>query len=279
VARAAAKPLNERGLTYPRDLRTDSTLPAHVRIERWLMQAIDEHRLVPGDKLPLEAQLAADLGVSRMTLRQALASLEAKGVLERRRGRTGGNFIAQPKIECDLSGLAGFTEQMRRAHVRAGARVIEATTLQVPAVVATALELPRRAHVHRVIRVRSARAEPLALEQSYFPATHFPDLLEHRLTGSLYSLLRRKYGHSPYTAREELEPVIAEAEQAELLRIGIGAPLMAIQRTAYTVSGLPIEFAQDLFRPDRVKITLQTSVQASVNSAAKPLSGDTKRKQ
>ena len=77
---------------------------------------------MPGDKLPREETLAARLGVSRMTLRQALAALERHGTIVRKPGRLGGTFVAEPKIVCDLTGLMGFTEQMRRAHVRAGAR-------------------------------------------------------------------------------------------------------------------------------------------------------------
>ena len=94
--------------------------PLHAQIEHWLTGVIGAGGLVPGDRLPREADLAATLGVSRMTLRQALATLEAGGILERKTGRTGGTFVTEPRIECDLTGLAGFTEQMRRANVRAG---------------------------------------------------------------------------------------------------------------------------------------------------------------
>lgn len=244
------------------DLRIASPLPSHARIEQWLMRSINDGELLPGDKLPTEGELAAALGVSRMTLRQALASLEAKGVLLRRRGRGGGNFIAQPKIECDLTGLAGFTEQMRRAQLRAGARVIRADTVPASRTVAAALGLARGAAVHEIVRVRSANREPLALERSYFPAETFPDLLDHRLTGSLYALIRRLHGQPPRTARESLEPVVADPAEAELLGIEVGTPLMLIERTAYTAAGLAVEFAYDLFRSDRIRITLRTGIGA-----------------
>ena len=48
-----------------------------------------------------------------MTLRQALGALEARGLVQRKRGRSGGTFVTRPRIECDLTGLPGFTEQMR----------------------------------------------------------------------------------------------------------------------------------------------------------------------
>ena len=232
----------------------------HARISRWLIDLIDRADLVPGDRLPREDRFAARLGVSRMTLRQALATLEAAGVLERKTGRLGGTFIREPRIECDLTGLAGFTEQMRRANVRAGAKVVSAETVPANATVARALGLPRASSVHEVVRVRTARSEPLAIERSYFPVDVFPDLLTYRLTGSLYALMTRRYGQSPVSAFESLDPVIAGRWEADLLQVGPGRPLMSIERTAFTGAGLAVEFARDIFRPDRIRISLRSGV-------------------
>jgi GntR family transcriptional regulator len=243
------------------DLAGRRGVPAHQLIEKWLTGLISDRVLRVGDKLPAESRLADALGVSRMTLRQALASLEAKRVLERRRGRSGGTFIAQAKIDCDLTGLAGFTEQMRRANVRPGARLISARTVRAPRSVAQALELDGTAEVHEVVRVRSANREPLALERSYFPAAVFPDLLEHSLLGSLYELMRREYDRAPHASSESLEPVVATDREALLLAVATGSPLMQIDRTAYTATGLPVECAFDLYRADRTRITLRTVLQ------------------
>lgn len=232
--------------------------PAHATIARWLIEMTSRGELVPGDRLPREDQFATLLGVSRMTLRQALATLEASGILERKTGRQGGTVIREPRIDCDLTHLAGFTEQMRRAHVRAGAEVISAEKVPASAGVAMALTIPRRAAVYEIVRVRTVRREPLALERSYFPCDTFPDLLANRLTGSLYELLARRYGQQPVSASESLEPVTADQHEAELLHVPEGSPLMAIERTAYSGAGLPLEFARDLFRPDRIRISLRT---------------------
>jgi GntR family transcriptional regulator len=242
------------------DLASPSAVPAHTRIEQWLTQVIGRGELVPGDRLPPEDQLAARLGVSRMTLRQALASLGVLGTIVRKPGRLGGTFVAEPRIECDLTGLAGFTEQMKRANLRAGARIVSLATLPASRSVAAGLSVERGAPVHEIVRVRTANREPLALERAYFPAASFPDLLDHRLTGSIYRLLSRHYDQSPHTAIETLEPVAAGAQEAALLRITAGTPVMLIERTAFTAAGLAVEFARDLFRSDRVRISLRTGI-------------------
>lgn len=242
------------------DLAEASDVPSHARIEQWLAGAIGNGQLANGEKLPSESDLAATLGVSRMTLRQALAALESRGLVQRKRGRSGGTFVARPRIECDLTGLPGFTEQMRRAHVRAGARIIRSGVIKAPSKVADVLDLARGAKVYEIVRVRLANREPLALEETYLSVADFPGLLDHRLTSSLHSLMRRNYDLAPHTAREWLEPVIATEHQAGLLGIEQGSALMLVTRTSYTELGQPIEHAFDRYRADRTRIALQTGI-------------------
>ena len=240
------------------DLSVGADDPSHARIASWLLDAIGSGRVRADDKLPPEEDLAASLGVSRMTLRQALGSLESRGWIERRRGRSGGNFVREPRIEVDLSGLPGFTEQMRRANVRAGARVVRTGLVEASAEVAEGLGVDRGGSVIEIVRVRSARRQPLALEETYLPAQLFEGLLDHRLTGSLYGLMRRHYDLSPHHAQEWLEPEIASAEQAALLGLAPGSALMLVTRQALTAGGLPVEYARDRYRPDRTRISLST---------------------
>lgn len=254
------------------DLSSSAGPPAHIRIEQWLMALIDGSTLMAGDKLPKEKDLAASLGVSRMTLRQSLGSLETRGVVERIPGRAGGTFIRQPRIECDITGLAGFTEQLRRGQVKASARIVSSDVVPASRSVAKALELAAESSVYEVVRVRSARGRPVVLERSYLPVDLFPGLLDKRLTGSLYTRMRRDYGLAPQAAREYLEPFIATDVEARLLGVGPGSALLLIERSARTASGQPVEFARDLFRPDQVRISVQT---VAGESGALHLTSDT----
>jgi DNA-binding GntR family transcriptional regulator len=235
-------------------------LPVHTQIERWLMDEITTGVIGPGDRLPGERELAAALRVSRMTLRQALGGLARRGVLVRTPGRSGGAFVAEPRIECDLTGVAGFTEQMRRAHLRAGATVLAARTVDAEGRVVTALRVPAGAPVHELVRVRSADGVALALERSWLPAEHLPDLLTQPLTGSIYTLLDERYGLAPRTAVEYLDPVTADPAQAAALGVARGTALMGVERTAYSVAGLAVEYARDLYRTDRVRLMVRTEV-------------------
>ncbi len=234
-------------------------MTVHGQIEDWLADAIASGQLSPGDKLPTEQDLAAWLGVSRMTLRHALAELANRGLVTRTVGRAGGTFVAEPKLVQDLTVLAGFSEQLRRHGLVAGARVLAATEIPASPAASAALEIEVGEAVYEVRRLRLAGGQPILIEHSLFPARHCPGLLESRLDGSLYELLEQKYGRRPHRAKESLEPVTAGVREAEALGVAEGAPLMLVERTAYAQSGTPLEFARDLFRGDRTRVVLWTS--------------------
>ncbi|RLV50015.1 GntR family transcriptional regulator [Nocardioides mangrovicus] len=252
------------------DLTAASAQPAHVRIAAWLEALIADGVVVPGDRLPSEIEMAARLGVSRMTLRQALAGVATKGLIERRRGRFGGNFVSRPRYDFDLTGLPGFTEQMRRAHVEAGARVVSARTRTPSAEVRQALRLRRGARVHEVVRVRSANGQPIALEETFLPAALFSGILNADLTGSLYAVMESRYRRPPVSADEVVEPVNAGETRAELLGVEPTTALLLLTRTAYDVAGTPVEYSHDVFRPDRTRITLHARVDAAPVALVQP---------
>jgi GntR family transcriptional regulator len=234
--------------------------PAWAQIEDRLAEAIAGGDLGPGARLPPERTLAERFGVSRMTLRQALDSLERRGLVVRTRGRRGGTFVAQPKIERDLTTVTGLTQQLLRQGHQAGARVLSAREGPAGRRTAEALGLDIGDLVYEVVRVRLSDGAPLALERSLFPAVRFAGLLEHPLEGSMYELLDREFGEAPARAVERLEPVVADSRMAEVLGVAAGSPLMLVERTAYDVAGIPVEYARDHFRGDRTRVLVESSL-------------------
>ncbi|MBX7430863.1 GntR family transcriptional regulator [Mycobacterium sp. Y57] len=244
-------------LAPPPHLGGGSGLPVHARIGRWLETLIASGELVPGDRLPPEVEIATALGVSRMTLRQALGAVEAKGLIDRRRGRFGGNFVAAPRFEFDHASLPGFTEQMRRFDVAPGARVLRAATHRPDAAVGRALGLRRAGQVHEIHRVRTADGEPILLEEAYLPAAAFPEVLSRDLQGSLYALMR-DYGRPPVSADQRIEATQATPEQAQVLHVAPGSPLLLIVRTSFADDGTAVEFSRDYHRSDRTAIRIRS---------------------
>ena len=109
-----------------------------------------------------------------------------------------------------------------------------------------------------LVRIRLADGSPFSLEHARFPARRFPGLLELPLGGSVYELLEEHFGAEPDEAVERIEVVLASPDEAAILDVEPGAPLMAITRTTTDPDGDPIEFARDLFRADRTRIVVRT---------------------
>lgn len=233
-------------------------ITVHAQIEDWLAGEIAVGALVPGDRLPAEQELAAWFGVSRMTLRHALGELARRGLVTKTVGRRGGTFVAAAKIEQDLTTLAGFSEQLRRSGMVAGAEVLSAASQPASPAAAAVLALAQGEPVIAVRRLRLADGHPVAIEHSQFPAARFPGLLDCGLTGSLYELMDSKYELRPGRARESLEAVTAGSQEAAELGVAAGTPLMLVERVAYGRDGTPLEFARDLFRGDRTRLVVWT---------------------
>lgn len=236
-------------------LDTTAGRPAYQQIEAQVAHAVARGDLGPGDRLPPERGLAATLGVSRMTVRQAFDQLARRGLVERGVGR--GTFVSSPKVDLDRTeGVAGFTEQMERAGLEPGATVLGSEILRAPGAVARALELDAGAPVARIRRLRSGGGVPLTLEDSWLPEALFPGILAEDLAGSLYALMGTRYRHAPVRAVEHLEPVAARAADAVALGVRARSPLMLVERVAYDAAGVPVQYSQDRHRGDRARFVV-----------------------
>jgi GntR family transcriptional regulator len=231
--------------------------PTAAAVRDRLAHEIEAGTLAPGQRLGAEREIAERLGVSRATVRSALSELERTGAIRRARGRAGGAFVAERKVERDLTSLASLPAYLRRQGFQSDARVISTATIAAPDELAGALALGPGELVHEVVRVRLADGEPISLERASFPAERFPGLLDRALSGSLYELLHSEYGLAAGEAEERIEVVGAGAAETRLLGVGRGAPLVAIVRTAWSTDGVPFERSHDLFRADRVRIVVR----------------------
>jgi GntR family transcriptional regulator len=232
--------------------------PAAEAVRQRLLDQINRGRLRAGDRLGAERGLAGQFGVSRSTVRQALADLESTGVVRRVPGRGGGTFLRLQKVERDLSHVVGVPALLRQQGMTAGSRVVSTAMAIADEEAATVLGLKRGDYVLDLVRIRLADGTPISLEHVRLPATRFPGLLDRRLGGSLYELLEAQYGVTPGEAVERIEVVSALEDEATILSVEPGAALLSITRTTHDTEGVVFEWSHDLFRADRTVITVRT---------------------
>lgn len=252
----AGQPAGPAGLNDPDQLQAAGRTPEDVR--RTLADQISAGRLRPGQRLGAERALADELGVSRATLRQALAVLEEGGLVRRVPGRGGGTFVSTAKIERDLSRVVGVPALLRSQGVVAGTRVMSARLAVADETAARELRLRSGGLVIDLVRIRLADGSPISVEHAMLPADRFPGLLELPLAGSVYELLDEYFDTRPKEALERIEVVTASPDEAQILEVSTGAPLLSITRTAVDSADEPFEFSHDLFRGDRTRIVVRS---------------------
>jgi GntR family transcriptional regulator len=224
-------------------------------LEEALAERIAAGDLGAGARLS-DRELAKDHGVGRMGARQVLGGLARRGLVELRDNHEA--IVSRPKVEHDLRGVAGFTEQMEAAGLEPAARLLNAVVIVAPPKVAAELELDASARVVKIERVRYASKVALTYEEAWLPDALFPDLAGLGLQGSLYALMRDCYARGPARAIERLEAVKAREQDAERLKVPVGSPLMLVERTSYDDEGTPIEFSRDRHRGDRTRFVVES---------------------
>jgi len=242
--------------------RFKTAVPLYIQISESLLDQIESGELAPADRLPSERELSRKLGVNRMTVRQALHTLEMQGLIIRRQGN--GTYVAEPKIEQKADLVVSFTTDMRRRGHTPGAKVLMFEKWPVKASAASHLKVPVSAPVYYVHRLRLVNHEPVMLERFMIPAHRFPEFERHDLVNrSLYEIMETEYGVSVNRARQSFEPVIATEYEAECLGTEPGAALMLERRVSLDQDSQPVEYAQDLYRGDRFRFVTEMALSES----------------
>lgn len=212
-----------------------------------------ENEMEPGDLLPSERELSERYGLSRTTVRLALKELETLGLISRRHGK--GTFVS------DLSGGAmnlmtnySFTEQMRG--VGRVPKTVDLEFEQRPATksVADRMGLSAGDAVIYVKRLRLADGVPMMVERTYLPADHFAGFTKDALEGkSLYAIIENDYGETIRVAEEEFFATVARKDDADVLGISEGAPVLQLSRVTYSDKNVVIEYTHSVARADQFK--------------------------
>ncbi|WOP17519.1 GntR family transcriptional regulator [Raineyella sp. LH-20] len=233
--------------------------PVAEEIRRRILRMIAAGTLPPGSRLGSEREVSERFGVSRVTIRSAILPLTRAGVLERRTGRSGGTFVRSDVMGREAAEQLGLPERLAAGGHSASSTVLATRRAPATPLEAEALRVPVGEELAVIERLRSAEGIPLSLDRAHFPLALAPDLLDQPLSGSLYVLLRDRYGLRPEKVEEEIMVVGASRREAKLLEVAERFPLVQVVRVAEDASGRRFEYSEDLFRSDRVRLIARRS--------------------
>jgi GntR family transcriptional regulator len=243
-----------------------SYLPRYRTIEQSLRERIASLR--PGDSLPSDADLCAEFGVSRMTARSAMHRLAEEGLVVRMPGR--GSYVAEPPSHRRADRLMSFSSEMTRRG-RAPSSIIVGREIR-PAWRSAAADLHVREGEPIVFlrRVRCADGEPIALETALLIGATSPAVMAADLRGdSLHAVLTAAgFALRRGTALVTAGP--ASKEDARLLAVARGDPMLVERRVILDAHGRPVEATESRYPADRYAIDVRFDVEEAPRPVSPP---------
>jgi GntR family transcriptional regulator len=241
-------------------LQSGSPLPLYAQLAERLAGAIRPRRAaLAGALLPSELHLMQHFGVSRPTVRQAMAQLAHGGLITRGRGR--GTFVAPERLNHDVS--LAFEDEMRAARKTVRFEVLKRETLAPTAAVQTALGIRPTEAVERIERLRFLDNEPFAHEQRTLPASLAAAMTEPMLETLAVISLMAAAGQRPARISNTVRCMAGEARVTGLLGLRPRTPLLQTEHVYYGQSGQPLLHGVVRFRWDRVEFTMESAIDAA----------------
>lgn len=233
----------------------DNNNPLYRQLRELILQKIRSGIWPEGFRIPTELEMQKEYGLSRATIRQALDELEKDGIIERK--RRAGTIVAHQRVRPELIKLTSFSEDIRSRGLLPESKTLSADFILPPIKVQTAFGLEPDEKVWRVVRLRSASGEPYGTHELYLPPQLRFSPREVTTLNSYYELLAERHNLKPAYATEQLSASVASKQEAALLEIEAGAPLLVAWRTTYTEDNQAIECVKIIYRADRYEYTIQ----------------------
>ncbi|MBD8012058.1 GntR family transcriptional regulator [Microbacterium sp. Re1] len=228
------------------DLDRAGPVPLYFQVSRRLEAAIQSGQIPPGARLENEIEIGRRLGVSRPTIRRAIQEVVDKGLLVRRRGI--GTQVVQGQVTRQVELTSLFEDLASTQHTPA-TEVLQHDVRPATDEVAEHLGVAAGSPVLYMRRLRSTDGVPVAVMENFLPAD-LSDITRAQLEEQgLYQILRSR-GVTIRVAKQRIGARGEHGDEAQLLDIDAGSPLLTMQRTAYDAAGRAVEFGTHCYRPD-----------------------------
>ncbi|MFG3347149.1 GntR family transcriptional regulator [Streptomyces sp. NPDC048018] len=231
----------------------------HEQIAAELRRAIRREEYPVGARLPAETELAAHYGVSRGTVRQAVAALTAEGLIGSRQGAR--RVVLAGRRSQSFAELRSFAQWAQAMGRAATGHVVTQEYHPAGPEDAARLHLTEGVPLLNVLRVRGLDGEPVLVERTVYadwisPAVEAIDPDCASVTQHLYDATGLVFAHGEHV----IDAVAAGARDAGLLAVRRTSPLLRVRRVTTTHDGRPVEWSDDRYRPDAVSFTVHNAI-------------------
>ncbi|RSZ59840.1 GntR family transcriptional regulator [Massilia atriviolacea] len=237
-------------------LSRDNAAPLQQQLADVLRHEIDAGAYEPSGKLPSEAALGARFGVSRVTVRLALARLAEAGVVERKQGK--GTYAAGKQVRHGLDQLRSFHESLLAQGLRAEMRLLSQALVALPQAMAELAEAGQ-GQCLLLQRLHLVDGEPIALGRNYLPPGLAAMPAEKIARQPAYALLAELTGLPVARAELAIRLALADGAVAQALGVGEGSAVLLMERRSYFADGRCCDCSAFYIRPERYAFVLRTS--------------------
>jgi GntR family transcriptional regulator, phosphonate transport system regulatory protein len=253
----------KRSAAARRDKTIDADRFAVAGVSLWrriadeIEQSIARGVFKPGGKLPGEMEIAARFAVNRHTVRRAIAALAERGVVRAERGS--GTYIEARPLAYPIRRRTRFSEIVGEAGRAASGRLIASATEPVDADVARRLGIEAGAPVVRLETLSHADRVPLCMATTWLSARRFPDAARVYSASRSMTRMLAHFGVRDYARRRtDVTAAIADAADADGLKIALGRPLLVVDKVDVDENGVPVLVSRTRFAADRVALVVET---------------------
>jgi GntR family transcriptional regulator len=240
-------------------------VPLYYQLGGLLREKVVSGEFAVGARIPTEADLVGEYGVSRITVRQALGALEKEGLIRREAGR--GTFVTDHQPFTGTLKVEGSLDDIISLGLVTQVKVLDLRTVKASAAEAEALGLEAGALLTRCTRLRLYHGEPYSYIVNDLPHEVGKRIARSDFKGVLLRVLEDKLHIAVRDARQTVRAALADATLARLLETRIGAPLLAVDRLILTDGGRPVERVHTYYRSDIYSLTVHLTRHAPMGGS------------
>jgi GntR family transcriptional regulator len=232
-----------------------SPIPLYHQIRQDIKTKIKSEKFPVNQPIPSESELMQLYNVSRMTVRLAIEELEKEGYVKKIQGK--GTFVKKKKMTQQLNTITSWTETMRSQGLNPITTSMQTAEITASEELADQMHIEAGTPLYSILRVKSVEGEPIGISQVYLVANVAPGLiLIPQIKDSIYEVLESIFNVELASATETVEAHAAEDDEAKLLCIKVGEPVINVTRLTYDPYGKVIELVLITSRADRYAYTI-----------------------
>lgn len=232
------------------------SVPLYYQIQEILEEKISSGEWGEGFQIPTEKELSDYFNVSSITVKRAVHELVNKGLLYRVRAK--GTFVAKELKEENIFNLVTFGSEIEtdNNHVTLNHSIIEAEKS-----ILRRLSLKEGDKVLKLDRLKIDEDDVVAIERTYIVDKLLPNFPVERMeTDLIYNVIRDESNVELSRARMYLSTTVATEEEATLLKLKSGTPLIILERISFLDTGIPIEYSKFIMRQDKAKYYFEVEI-------------------